>query len=326
MGNLTMEERSTNVAMARGESDRSRDGTDWKGVMRAGLSGAARMTEGEPLGRRTTLRVGGKAEVWVEPAGEADVAWVVRTAVSWGVPWRVMGRGSNLLVRDGGVRGVVMGLVGPMWEGIEVVGTELRCGAGARLRDVAQAARRAGLGGLEFMAGIPGSVGGALRMNAGAWQGTTFDRVSRVRYVTPDGEVEECVGTAMAAGYRSCPFLRTRIALSAVLTGEPSTAEAVEARMKALNERRWASQPAAPSAGCMFKNPAGVAAGRLIEELGMKGVRVGGAMVSEVHGNFIINEGQATAGDVLELVEQIRRRAREERGIELETEVEVIGE
>jgi UDP-N-acetylenolpyruvoylglucosamine reductase len=284
------------------------------------------MTEGEPLARRTTLRVGGQAEVWVEPGGEVDVAWVVRTAVAWGVPWRVMGRGSNLLVRDGGVRGVVLGLVGPWWEGIDVVGTVLRCGAGARLRDVAQAARRAGLGGLEFLSGIPGSVGGALRMNAGAWQGTTFDRVDRVRLVTPEGEIEERLGSELEVGYRSCPIFRTHVALSAVLTGETSTAEAVEARMKDLNQRRWASQPAAPSAGCMFKNPAGVSAGRLIEELGMKGVRVGGAMVSEVHGNFIVNEGQATARDVLELVDQIRRRAREERGIELETEVEIIGE
>jgi UDP-N-acetylenolpyruvoylglucosamine reductase len=280
----------------------------------------------EPLAKRTTLRVGGAADLLVEPADESDLGVVLEEARRCGVPWRVLGRGSNLLVRDGGVRGAILVLSRPAFSRIDADPPRLRCGAGARLNAVSAEARRLGLAGLEFLGGIPGSVGGALRMNAGAWSAMTFEKLETVRFMTPEGGVIERPAREVPAVYRRCELFRDHIALGAVFVGEPRSREEVEAKMDELNRRRWASQPAAPSAGCIFKNPATLPAGRLVDELGLKGTRIGGAAVSEVHGNFIVNEGGATAADVLALIDLIQRRAREERGIELETEVEIIGE
>ena len=182
------------------------------------------------------------------------------------------------------------------------------------------------LTGLEFLEGIPGTVGGALRMNAGAMGSWMFEVVESIRYMDFHGQTHERNAAEVTAAYRSCALLRDNIALGAVLKGRPAPRELVEERMKNFSRKRWDSQPAASSAGCIFKNPASVPAGRLIDELGLKGGRVGQAVVSREHGNFIINEGGARAQDVLELIEIIRQRARLERGIELETEVEIIGE
>ena len=280
----------------------------------------------EPLARRTTLRVGGPADLYVEPASEADLAEVLRFCAERGLGFLVLGRGSNLLVRDGGFRGVVLSLAQPQFSRIEISGERIRCGAGARLKAVAVEAKHHSLTGLEFLEGIPGSVGGALRMNAGAMGGAMFDVVESVRLMDSQGQVLERTGPELAAGYRCCSALKTHLALAAVLCGRPGARAQIEQRMNAFSQKRWGSQPAAPSAGCMFKNPASIPAGKLIEELGLKGTRVGGASVSTEHGNFIVNNGAATAQDVLELVELIRHRARAERGIELETEVELVGE
>ncbi len=290
------------------------------------LSAAAVVLAGEPLARRTTLKVGGPADVYVEPAGEADLAEVLRLCRDRAVPVRVLGRGSNLLVRDGGVRGVVVCLAAPAFAQVEVQGRWLRAGAGARLKQVAAEARRHALAGLEFLEGIPGSVGGALRMNAGAHRSWTFAALERVRWMTPDGEAVEKRVDEVPAEYRSCPALRSNIALAAVFRGQPDDAAAIQARMDVLRRRRQDTQPREASAGCVFKNPATIPAGRLIDELGLKGTRLGGAQVSTVHGNFIVNTGGATAADVLALIERIRARARAERGLELETEVEIVGE
>lgn len=290
------------------------------------LSAGAVLRRDEPMARRTTLRVGGPADLYVEPDSEVDLAAVLGEAGRFGVPWRVVGRGSNLLVRDGGVRGVVICLGHTVFSRIEVRDRRLWCGAGARLKDVSNEARRRGLAGLEFLAGIPGSVGGALRMNAGAWNASTFEVLETVRYMKPDGVVVERCAREVPARYRRCDLFVDHIALAAEFRGEASSPAEVEATLSALNARRWASQPAAPSAGCIFKNPEAIPAGRLIDELGLKGTRVGGARVSDEHGNFVVNDGGATAADVLELIERIRRRAREVRGVELETEVEILGE
>lgn len=278
------------------------------------------------MARRTTLGVGGPAEVYVEPASEGDLGLVRRYCHAHGIPFRVVGRGSNLLVRDGGIRGVVVALNHPTFSQVEVEGDRLRAGAGARLKQVAIEARRAGLTGLEFLEGIPGSVGGALRMNAGAHAAWVFDRIERVRFMTPEGAVNEAPASALSAEYRSCPFFDPHVALSAVVRGEPGDPEAIRARMDEFSRRRWATQPRQPSAGCIFKNPAAISAGRLIDELGLKGSRIGGAEVSAVHANFMVNTGAATARDFLELIAQVRERARAARGIELETEVEILGE
>lgn len=280
----------------------------------------------EPLARRTTLRVGGCADVYVEPAGEQELGEVVRLCRDAGVRFFVLGRGSNLLVRDGGIRGVVISLGHEAFSRILVEGVRLRCGAGVRLKQVAVEARRLDLGGLEFLEGIPGSLGGALRMNAGAMGCWTFDRVESVRFMDRDGRVEERDRSELEVRYRGCPWFREHIALGALLLGEPTTREEIERRVQEFNRRRWTTQPAAPSAGCIFKNPERIPAGKLIDELGLKGMRVGDAVISDVHANFIVNEGEATASEVLELIELVRGRARVERGVELETEVEIVGE
>jgi UDP-N-acetylenolpyruvoylglucosamine reductase len=205
-------------------------------------------------------------------------------------------------------------------------GTRLHCGAGARLKNVAVEARRNGVCGLEFLEGIPGSIGGALRMNAGAMGGATFDAVVSVRVMDFDGAVRELLAAEMVVAYRGCATLKSLVALGAVLVGRADSVESIAQRMSAFSQKRWSSQPAAPSAGCMFKNPATIPAGRLIDELGLKGSRVGGARVSQEHGNFLVNEGNATAADVLKLIGFLQARALAERGIELHPEVEIIGE
>ena len=292
----------------------------------------ARLTPGtlvranEPMARRTTLRVGGPAELFVEPQSEADLSTVLSTASSRALPVTILGRGSNLLVRDGGIRGVVVSLGHAAFSGIEVKGERIQCGAGAKLKLISNSARDAGLTGLEFLEGIPGSVGGALRMNAGAMGAWTFDVVERVRFMSREGVVEERVSSEVPVEYRACPLLRTHIALGAVVVGKPAPVQDVRAKMEAGNRKRWESQPAQPSAGCIFKNPADLPAGKLIDELGLKGTRVGNAMVSDVHANFIVNLGGASAREVLELIEVVRSRAKEKRGIDLHTEVEILGQ
>jgi UDP-N-acetylenolpyruvoylglucosamine reductase len=280
----------------------------------------------EPLAKRTTLRVGGPADLYVEPASESDLAAVLRFCRRRGQAFFVLGRGSNLLVRDGGFRGAVICLAHAHFSRVEAVGERLQCGAGAKLKAVAVEARRNSLAELEFLEGIPGSVGGGLRMNAGAMGGSLFQVVESVRLMDVEGEAHERPARELSPGYRSCPMLKTHVALSAVLRGRVGEREAIEQRMNEYSRKRWQSQPAAPSAGCIFKNPASIPAGRLIDELGLKGTRVGGAVVAAEHGNFIVNTGTATARDILDLIKIIQQRVRAERGIELETEVEIVGE
>lgn len=280
----------------------------------------------EPLAKHTTLRVGGPADLYAEPASEQDLAAVLAFCRERRRQFFVLGRGSNMLVKDGGFRGVVICLAHANFSRIEVTGQRLHCRAGARLKTVAVEARRNGITGLEFLEGIPGSLGGALRMNAGAMGSAIFDVVESLRMMDFQGVVREPIVGELAVTYRNCPTLREHLALSAVLRGQPGSCEAIERRMNDYSRKRWQSQPAAPSAGCAFKNPPSIPAGKLIDELGLKGTRVGGAVVSSEHGNFIVNDGAASARDVLELMEIIRHRVRRERGIDLEPEVEIVGE
>ena len=294
--------------------------------LRAQISSAV-VRAGESLAKRTTLRVGGAADIYVEPSSETDLAAVLRFCHERGVPRLILGRGSNLLIRDGGIRGVVICLAHPAFAAIEVLGCQLRGGGGARLKAVSIKAREAGLAGLEFMEGIPGSVGGALRMNAGAMGGATFDVVTHVRFMDETGELHERSASQMHAEYRSCAVLKKSVALGATFRGEPADKEEIARRSAEYNERRWQSQPKEPSAGCIFKNPTGaISAGRLIDDAGLKGARIGGAVVSGVHANFIVNDGTATAKDVLDLIELIRSRVQATWGMDLHTEVEIIGE
>ena len=280
----------------------------------------------EPLAKRTTLRVGGPADVYVEPASEAELAAILKLCAARGEPYFVLGRGSNLLVRDGGIRGVVICLAHPGFSAVEIVGDRIRCGAGAKLKQVSVEAKRAGLAGVEFLEGIPGSVGGALRMNAGAMGSETFGAVESVRVMDQAGNARDFAVAEIQAEYRCCGLLKNHIALGAVFRCQMATRAEVEQRMSAYSTKRWDSQPAAPSAGCCFKNPTVIPAGKLVQELGLKGTKIGGAMVSFEHGNFITNDGSATARNVLDLIELVKAKARAERGIELHTEVEIVGE
>jgi UDP-N-acetylenolpyruvoylglucosamine reductase len=280
----------------------------------------------EPLAKRTTLRVGGPADLYVEPASEEDLAMAVRFCGERHLPMFLLGHGSNILVRDGGFRGVVICLAHPHFKRIEATGYRLACGAGAKLKSVANEAKRRGLTGLEFLAGIPGSVGGALHMNAGAMGAWIFDVVETVRFMDLDGRAHELERDKIEVEYRACRLFKDHIALSAVLKGQPAVCEVIEERMRTFSQKRWQSQPTVPSAGCVFKNPPTVPAGKLVDELGLKGTRVGGAVVSPEHGNFIVTEAGAKAADVLALIEVVKQRARMERGIELEMEVEIVGQ
>ena len=280
----------------------------------------------EPLSKHTTLRVGGPAQFWVEPRDENSLGNLIRFCRNEKLPVFVMGRGSNLLVRDGGVRGVVIHPSGGEFDRIEVNGVEIAAGAGAKFREVAYAARGAGIGGLEWMEGIPGDVGGGLRMNAGAMGAQTFEHIVSVRYLDGEGQAHTQARDQLEVYYRNLPLLETNFAVSAVFRGHRAPVEEIERNLRASQEKRRATQPAAKSAGCIFKNPDSCPAGKLIEELGLKNCRVGKARVSEVHGNFIVNDGGATAAEMLELIERIKTEARARRGIELETEVQIVGE
>lgn len=293
---------------------------------------------GEPMAKRTSMRVGGPARLWIEPAGERDLLAVLRrcaeareTAADDPETRRlyavtVVGRGSNLLVRDAGISGVTLHLGREAFRTVEVRGARLRAGGGARLKQVVASARAAGLGGLEFLEGIPGTVGGALRMNAGAMGASVFDVVEKVRFSTLRGEVAERTPEDLRPSYRSCPGLDGCLVLWAEFRGEKAPIEEIDARLKAFEEKRRATQPAAACAGCIFKNPPGHSAGKLIDEAGLKGLAFGGARVSEAHANFIVNDGRATASEVLALAGMVRDRVRAARGIELEMEVVVLGD
>src|SRR5437870_479542 len=280
----------------------------------------------EPLSKHTTLRVGGPAQFWVEPRDENAFATLIRFCRKEGLPLFVIGRGSNLIVRDGGICDVGGHPSGGDFAKIDVHSNEITAGVGAKLREVAYAGKAAGLGGLEWMEGIPGAVGGSLRMNAGAMGSQTFENVVRIRYLDANGEPHTKTRDELEVHYRNFPLLENNFAVSAAFRGHPAPAEEILRKLEASQEKRRTTQPAAKSAGCIFKNPDSCPAGKLVDELGLKNSCVGRARVSEVHGNFIVNDGGATAADMLELIEQIKSAAHTKRGIELETEVQIVGE
>ncbi len=280
----------------------------------------------EPMRRHTTLKVGGPAQFWIEPVTVAGLARIVRHCCEAGLPLRVIGRGSNLLVRDGGIPGVVVNPVKAEISAHHIEGNPIQGGAGVKLKALASAAQSAGIGGFEWMEGIPGNVGGSLRMNAGALGVESFDQVVSVRMIDAEGRIFDKPVGEIRHFYRNVPELVHNVAVSAIFEGTPATDEEIAEKMEASKEKRKRSQPVAASAGCVFKNPGPIGAGQLIDEMGLKGRLVGGAQISEIHGNFIVNAGDATARQVLDLIAEIRRKAREERAIELETEVQVIGQ
>lgn len=280
------------------------------------------------LATKTTMRVGGPARVYAEPASAEDLQHLLAAATRAGLPVLLLGRGSNLIIPDHGVDGLVISLAHENWQQFTVEPDgRVWVGAGLRLKNLCGLATKAGLRGFEFLEGIPGSVGGALRMNAGAMGGWMFDVVDEVRLMTWAGEIRTLKKEAMHVHYRHCGELESAIALGAWLRPAAS-ADAAEIRrqVEAYQKKRVESQPREPSAGCIFKNPPGTSAGRLIDELGLKGERVGDAEVSPVHGNFIVNRGHATSADIIGLVRRIRARVKSAKGIDLEPEVMLYGQ
>jgi len=279
----------------------------------------------EPLSKHTTMRIGGPAQYWVEPETEEGFADLVRHCFDEDIPFMVMGRGSNLLVRDGGIPGVVAHLSRGEFQRHEVNGMEISAGVGVKFKQLSALARNADIAGFEWMEGIPGNLGGGLRMNAGAMGVQTFDQVVRVRYCDQDGNIFVKTPKEMDVHYRNVTTLRQNYALSAVMRGHAGTKPEIDAVIAQSLVKRRQSQPVAASAGCIFKNPENIPAGKLIEELAFKNFAVGSARVSDIHGNFIVNDGGATAQDVLTLIHEIQMAAERNRGISLETEVQIVG-
>jgi UDP-N-acetylmuramate--L-alanine ligase/UDP-N-acetylenolpyruvoylglucosamine reductase len=302
----------------------------WDGFaegLRPRLSTETRLVREEPLAPKTTMRAGGRARAYAEPADLADLQTLLREAGAQGARVHFLGRGSNLIVPDEGVDGLVLCLAHPTWQTCELRPDGcVWAGAGLRLQALCGFARGAGLAGFEFLEGIPGSVGGALRMNAGAMGGWIFDVVEEVRLVTFAGEVRTLRKSALSTGYRECRDLLDAIAVGALLKpASRAGSEAISRQLDIYRQRRHEAQPREPSAGCVFRNPPGTSAGRLIDELGLKGERVGDAEVSSVHANFIINRGQATSADIITLMRRVRDRVREARAVTLEPEVLLYG-
>ncbi len=296
--------------------------TDWAQVL-TNLDVRA----GEPMARRTTFLIGGPADFLLIAHSASDIAQAMKAAVRAGETALVIGNGSNLLVRDGGIRGLVIA-VGEGMREISVRGNTIVAQAGASMRKTALAARDAGLSGLECLAGIPGNVGGALAMNAGAYGGEIAQAVESVDAVTRMGECISLARDDLAFGYRSCALSQSGMAaVEARFALTPDDPKAIGRRMEDFTARRTASQPLnLPSAGSVFKRPEGAYAAKLIDDAGLKGLSVGGAQVSQKHAGFIVNTGGATAADVLALIELVREAVHARFGIWLETEIRVLGE
>ena len=297
----------------------------WTAEMMNRLPGV-KMTSDAPLSVCTTLRLGGPADLLAEPASAEEIADLLRVAKEFDVPVTVIGRGSNLLVRDGGVRGLVIRLAQGMRK-LSLEGNTIVAEAGASLAEVAALAHRSGLAGLAFASGIPGAVGGGTVMNAGAYGGELKDVISKVEGVDPDGSPFTFDGSEMAFGYRTSrlqhePGIVTRV----TFTLTPGDPKAIAAEMNELNERRRAKQPLdVPSAGSTFKRPEGHFAGALIEQCGLKGYAIGGARISEKHAGFLISTG-GTAADFEALIVYVRCVVWAKTGVRLEPEVRIIGE
>lgn len=280
----------------------------------------------EPMKKHTTFRVGGPADVLVQP-DETALAAVLGLCRQYHVPYSFIGNGSNLLVGDKGIRGVVIEMTEPMGN-IEVHGTQITAQAGAMLSKIANTAASNGLGGMEFAAGIPGSVGGAVVMNAGAYGGEMKDIIERVYVLDENGAQLELDRDALNLGYRhSCIPEKKYIVTKVVLELVPRNEAEIRSEMKELNEKRAEKQPLQyPSAGSTFKRPEGYFAGKLIMDAGLRGYQVGGAQVSEKHCGFVINKGDATAADIRQLMRDVSDKVQAQFGVVLEPEVKMIGE
>lgn len=281
----------------------------------------------EPMSRHTTFRVGGPADFFVTPKAKEEVRDVIRICKEAGMPYYIIGNGSNLLVSDAGYRGVIVQIYKEMNE-VKVEGDLVKAQAGALLSGIAAKALRAELSGFEFASGIPGTIGGACVMNAGAYGGEMKDVLESVTVLTGEGKIIELGRNELELGYRTSVIAKKGyIVLGAVLKLERGDGEKIKTYMDELKEKRVTKQPLEyPSAGSTFKRPEGYFAGKLIEDAGLRGFQVGGAQVSEKHCGFVINRNHATAADIMELMRQVQIRVKENSGVDLEPEVKRLGD
>jgi UDP-N-acetylmuramate dehydrogenase len=279
----------------------------------------------EPMNRHTTFQTGGPADYFLLPK-EEELGGLIELCKAENMPFMVIGNGSNLLVSDEGIRGCVI-CIGSQMNGLYAEGRELHVGAGTMLSQAAAEAKRQSLTGMEFASGIPGTVGGALVMNAGAYGGEMKDILKSVRVLNRDGSEEELTKEAYQGGYRSSAIMKSgAIVLSAVFSLEEGEQDAIAEKMKELNGKRREKQPLEyPSAGSTFKRPEGYFAGKLIQDSGLSGYQVGGAQVSEKHCGFVINRGGASSMDIYRLMQDCIRKVKEKTGVTLEPEVRLIG-
>ncbi len=281
----------------------------------------------EPMSRHTTFRVGGPAAVFAEPAGDKELAAVIRCCLEMNTPYYILGNGSNLLVGDRGYNGVMIA-IGKAWNNIRVEGSRICAGAGAMLSRVARTALDESLTGLEFAAGIPGTAGGAVVMNAGAYGSEMKDVLVSARVLTPDGTIKDLSVDELELGYRtSCIIRKQYVVLEAMFALCPGEAKQIRSRMDELAGQRKEKQPLEfPSAGSTFKRPEGYFAGKLIQDAGLRGFRIGDAQVAEKHCGFVVNRGKATAADIMTLCRMVQEKVKELSGVELELEVKTLGE
>lgn len=276
-----------------------------------------------PLSKVTSFQTGGNADVLILPNSEEALRAMLSACKAQGIRYCVIGNGSNLLVSDSGVRGVVFRLGAPMAKMECLDGGKIRCEAGASLTALCNFALKHGLSGLEFAYGIPGSAGGAAYMNAGAYGGEMRDVLLSCRHITPDGSVGTFAGADLQLGYRKSVYSGQDYVITELLLQlTPSNPDAIRVAMEDKMRRRKEKQPLEyPSAGSTFKRPTGYFAGALIEECGLKGLTVGGAQVSEKHAGFVINKGGATTADISELIRRVQETVYTEKGVRLQTEV-----
>jgi len=284
-----------------------------------------RILKNEPMARRTWFGVGGEAEVLIEPANRDDLARLLKALPD--EPLTILGAGSNVLILDGGIPGITVHL-GKAFAKIKVQGDQLICGAGASVMEVARVAEKNNIAGFEFLSGIPGSIGGAVRMNAGAFKQSLSDRMLSLTAMTGNGDIAEIDPQKLTIfEYRRCYLPEDWIFLEVVLQGKKVEDPAViHEKMVEYKKKRESSQPqGVRTAGSTFKNPDGLLAWKLIDKAGLRGFRVGGAVVSDKHANFLINDKGATAEDIEALGEEIRRRVKQEQGVNLEWEIKKLG-
>lgn len=296
---------------------------DWKEQLK---QTASAVLWNEPMSKHTSFQIGGPADAFVCVRSEEEMIRVCELCRDYHVPYMIMGNGSNMLVSDEGIEGVVL-QVGAYMAEVSVEGTRVTAQAGVLLSKLAHTVCRHGLSGLEFAAGIPGALGGALYMNAGAYGGEMKDVVKTIRYLDETGSVCTAREDELSFGYRRSMFTeRQCIILSCTMELTADDEEAVRERMTEYNRRRAEKQPLSmASAGSTFKRPTGFFAGKLVEDAGLKGYTIGGAQVSEKHSGFVVNTGTATAKDVTDLIAYIQKTVYEKFGVVLETEVKVIG-